>query len=89
LSGSLPCCQIADIDGSCCAALRVTVRPAVAGLPEYAALFGISHPVYLMQFRVGVALGLIPDGKFMRFRLAEDACLGDGRFMLIHNFCEE
>jgi hypothetical protein len=55
----------------------VTVRPAVAGLPEYAALFEISHPVYLMQvFRVGVALGLIARREIQEVPLGRRCVIG-------------
>lgn len=38
----------------------MTVRPAAADLSKYAALFGISHSVDLLQvIRIGVVLGLI------------------------------
>jgi hypothetical protein len=56
-------CQIADINGSWCAALRVTVRPAAADLPEYAILFEMNYPVDLLGLIARREIQEVPLGR--------------------------
>jgi hypothetical protein len=61
----------------------VTVRPAAVDLSKYAALFGISHSVDLLQvIRIGAVLGVIARREIQEVPLGRRCVIGRGE---IHN----